>query len=204
MRKRLFLFVLLAIAAIVIGCARKATNTTADHSGMDHSKMDHSNMKSSPNAATAPYDLQFLDTMSAHHQAAIQMAGPCESKAQHAEVNALCGNIISSQQKEIADMQSWRDKWFPSAAPAMNMEMAGMNDSMKRMDMKKLATLSGNEFDLEFIKQMMPHHQGAVVMANEALQKSTKPEIKALANAIIKAQEAEIGQMKQWQAEWSG
>ena len=69
--------------------------------------------------------------------------------------------------------------------------------------MKKLDSSSGNEFDLEFINQMIPHHQGAVVMAREALQKSQKEEIKKLAITIIKAQEAEIKQMKDWQTAWS-
>jgi len=174
-----------------------------DHSKMDHGSMDHSSMKSSANAAAAPYDLQFLDTMIAHHQGAVDMAAPCAAKAQHAEIKTLCANIISSQQKEIAEMRSWRDKWFAGAAPAINMEMAGMQDSMKGMDMKKLGTLSGNEFDLEFIKQMTPHHEGAVIMGKEALQRSTKDEIKTLANAIIKAQEAEIKQMKEWQTAWA-
>ena len=77
--------------------------------------------------------------------------------------------------------------------------MMGMNDSMKGMDMKKLGSLTGNDLDLEFIKQMIPHHQGAVVMANEAVQKSQKNEIKTLANGIIKAQNAEIKQMQDWQ-----
>ena len=170
---------------------------------MDHGNMDHASMKSSPNASAAAYDLQFLDTMAAHHQGAIEMAGPCSAKAQHAEVKTLCGNIISSQQKEIGEMKAWRDKWFAGAAPAINMEMAGMADSMKGMDMKKLGTLSGNDFDLEFIKQMTPHHEGAVIMAKEAFQKSTKDEIKTLANAIIKDQESEIKQMKDWQTAWS-
>jgi len=100
-------------------------------------------------------------------------------------------------------MRSWRDKWFPGAAPAMNMDMAGMSGSMMGMDMKKLGTLSGNDFDLEFIREMIPHHEGAVTMAKEAVQKSTKDEIKTLANAIIKAQEAEIKQMKEWQTAWA-
>ena len=87
-------------------------------------------------------------------------------------------------------------------SPAMNMEMAGMNDSMKGMDIEKLGALSGNDFDLEFIEQMTAHHEGAVTMANEALQRSSKEEIKTLASAIIRAQEDEIKQMKQWQAAW--
>ena len=99
-------------------------------------------------------------------------------------------------------MKKWRDEWFKDKSPAINMEMMGMNDSMKGMDMKKLGSLTGNDLDLEFIKQMIPHHQGAVVMANEAVQKSQKNEIKTLANGIIKAQKAEIKQMQDWQTAW--
>ena len=201
--------VALALVAFAVGCGTqtKTTNDNShagmDHNTMNHGNMDHSMMQSSPNAASAPYDLQFLDTMSAHHQGAVVMSGGCATKAQHAEIKTLCANIISSQQKEIADMKSWRDKWFPGAAPAMNMEMAGMNDSMKGMDMNALGTLSGNDYDVAFIKQMIPHHEGAVTMAKEALQKSTKPEIKTLSEGIIKAQESEIKQMKEWQTVWS-
>ena len=49
---------------------------------------------------------------------------------------------------------------------------------------------------------MIPHHAGAVTMANEALQKSGHPEIKTLSGNIIKAQEAEIKMMNDWKAKW--
>jgi uncharacterized protein (DUF305 family) len=201
MRTKIIFLCMLGWVMIGLGCASKVSNTSANHSAMDHNGMDHSKMDHG--AASAPYDLQFLDTMVAHHQGAVDMAGPCTSRAQHAEIKTLCADIISSQQKEIADMKAWRDKWFPGSGPAVNMEMPGMADSMRGMDMKKLGTLSGNDFDLEFIKQMTPHHEGAITMAREALQKSTKADIKMLAGAIIKAQEAEITQMKGWQETWS-
>ncbi|MEH1968715.1 DUF305 domain-containing protein [Nostoc sp.] len=57
-------------------------------------------------------------------------------------------------------------------------------------------------FDLRFIDAMIPHHQGAVEMAKEALQKSKRPEIKKLADDIIKSQNQEITQMKQWRQAW--
>ena len=173
-----------------------------NHDNMNHRAMNHSEMKSSPNAANAPYDLQFLDTMIAHHQGAVEMAKDAETKAGHAELKTLAKNIIAAQEKEIGEMKAWREKWFAGAAPAMNMEMAGMNDSMKDMDMTKLGSLAGNAFDLEFIKQMIPHHEGAVMMAKEAVQKSNQPEIKKMTEAIIKAQHAEIKQMRDWQSAW--
>lgn len=184
--------------------ANAASNQNSpDHQNMDHAGMNHSEMKSSPNAANAAYDLQFLDTMTAHHQGAIDMAKMAETKAERAELKSLAKNIITAQEKEIAQMKSWREKSFVGKDAAVNMEMPGMNDSMKKMDMKKLASLSGKAFDIEFIRQMIPHHEGALVMAKEAVQKSQKEEIKALANQIVKDQEAEIKQMNDWLAVWS-
>lgn len=174
-------------------------NAPMNHDGM----MNHSEMKSSPNAAAAPYDLQFLDTMTAHHQGAVDMAKPAADKAEHSELKTLAKNIIADQEKEITQMRGWREKWFGDKPPAVNMEMAGMSDSMKGMDMKILESANGNSYDLEFIKQMTPHHEGAVVMAREALQKAEHAEIKTLASGIIKAQEAEIKQMKDWQTAWN-
>ncbi len=56
---------------------------------------------------------------------------------------------------------------------------------------------SGNA-DIDFIKGMIPHHEGAVDMAKIVLAFGKDPEVKKLAEAIIKAQEDEIGWMKGW------
>jgi len=165
-----------------------------------------SDMKSSPNAASQPYDLQFLDTMSAHHQSAIDMAKMVGGKTDNAELKAFAAKIIADQNKEIAQMKEWREKWYAGKPMAMNMEMPGMNDSMKMMmgdGMKKMEAATDKDFDIHFLDMMTPHHQGATVMAKEALTKAEHPEIKTLANQIIKAQEAEIKQMNDWKAKWS-
>lgn len=58
--------------------------------------------------------------------------------------------------------------------------------------------------DKHFIEQMIPHHEGAIAMANLALQKAKHQEIKTLATAIIEAQIAEIQSMKGWYKDWFG
>ena len=185
-------------------------NSAMNTNGMNHNSMpmnsnmpmNHSEMKSSPNAATAPYDLQFIDTMTAHHQGAIEMAKMIDGKTTNADLKKFAAQIITDQEKEIAQMKEWREKWFTGKPPAMNMEMAGMADSMK-MDMSKLSNAKDKECDLMFLEMMIPHHQGAITMSKEALQKSEKAELKTLANQIIKAQEAEIKMMADWKAKWS-
>ncbi len=164
--------------------------------------MNHSDMKSDANAASAPYDLQFIDTMTAHHQGAVEMAKMVDGRTENADLKKFAAQIIKDQEKEIADMKDWREKWFAGKPAAKNMEMPGMMDSMK-MDMSKLSNSKDKTFDLAFIEMMIPHHAGAVSMAKEALTKSEKPEIKSLAGNIIKAQEAEIKMMNEWKEKWS-
>jgi len=186
------------------------SNSSMNMNGMDHNSMpinsnmsmDHSAMKSSPNAASQPYDLQFIDTMTAHHKGAVDMAKMVEGKTQNPDIKKFAAQIIADQEKEISQMKDWREKWFAGKPAAMNMEMPGMMDSMN-MDMAKLTNSKEKEFDLAFIDMMTPHHEGAVAMAKEALQKSEKAEIKTLAGQIIKAQEAEIKMMSEWKAKWS-
>lgn len=173
---------------------------TMDHSKMDHSSMNHK-MESAPNAASAPYDLQFLDTMMAHHQGAVEMAKMIDSRTQNAELKTFGAQIIADQSKEIAQMKAWRAKWFAGKPSAMNMEMPGMADSMK-MDMAKLSAAKDGDFDLAFVQMMIPHHDGAVEMSKEALAKAQHPEIKTLSNQIIKVQQEEIKMMQNWEKAW--
>lgn len=183
-----------------------------NHNGMDHSNMNHnqmtghSEMKSDQDAAGAPFDLQFIDTMTLHHEGAVQMSQMILLKSQNEELKKFAQKIIDDQMREIAVMKQWREQWYPGRQPAKNMEMPGMKDSMKMMsgdEMKKMEAATGKEFDLRFLEMMTAHHAGAVTMAKDALGKAEHAEIKTLAQSIIMAQEAEIEMMRNWKTQWS-
>ncbi len=149
-------------------------------------------------AKAASYDLQFIDTMSKHHLAAIEMARVAQSKVQLPELKALTKRIPPDQQKEIDQMKAWRDQWYPGAPPAENMNMPGMSASMN-MDMSHLETMKpGRAYDVMFIDMMVPHHEGAVQMSKDAMTHAEHQELKKL--EIIDEQTKEIADMKQWRA----
>lgn len=77
------------------------------------------------------------------------------------------------------------------------MQMMGMHTSNEESGMM-------SNIDKHFIEEMIPHHEGAIEMAQLAKKQATNPEIKTLADSIIKSQSEEITQMKNWYKDWYG
>jgi uncharacterized protein (DUF305 family) len=179
-----------------------------NHGGMNHGGMNHS-MDVGP--ADANYDLRFIDSMVPHHQGALVMAQEVIQKSKRPELIKFAKNIITEQKKEIAQMQQWRKKWYPkvSATPmmwhaAMNHEMAMTAEHKQSMMMSMSLGKADAGFDKRFLDAMIPHHQGAVTMAQDSLQKSKQPGLQKLSQSIIKSQQSEIDRMTQWRQQWYG
>lgn len=148
---------------------------------------------STQTAAGQPYDLQFIDTMIAHHKQAIQMSEMAGRKAGSA-VKSLAARIASDQQKEVETLQGWRDQWHAGQPEAHNMDMPGA--SSMNMDMTHMESMSGRSFDTMFIDMMIPHHQGAITMSQDALQRAEHTEIKDFAQQTIDKQQKEIEELR--------
>jgi len=58
--------------------------------------------------------------------------------------------------------------------------------------------------DLRYINEMIAHHRGAVLLAQKALDKTQRPEIKALAEEIIKNEPIAISELYKWKKDWYG
>ena len=56
--------------------------------------------------------------------------------------------------------------------------------------------------DVEFIDGMIIHHEGAIVMATEALTMAEVPEVRELAERIVAAQGPEVAELTAWRNEW--
>jgi uncharacterized protein (DUF305 family) len=186
-----------------------ATTTNAsDKQQMHGSAMNHS-MAMDLGPSDANYDLRFIDGMKPHHQGAIDMANEAQQKSKRPEIKKLADEIIKAQNQEIAQMKQWRTAWYAKAGDkpmAYDAQMGHMmemsSDQKKGMMMNMDLGTADKDFDLRFINAMIPHHEGAVTMAQDALKKSQRPEIKKLAQNIITSQNVEINQMKQWRKTW--
>jgi uncharacterized protein (DUF305 family) len=81
--------------------------------------------------------------------------------------------------------------------------MSGMISGMMGNGMGMMSGMMG-DVDRHFIEMMIPHHENAIAMADLALQKSRRPEIRTLAADIKRVQQAEIDRMRAWYRQWYG
>lgn len=167
------------------------TGTIPLHGNM--AEMNHGAMQVTPDQ---PFDAQFIDSMIIHHQGAVDMANTLLAETERPEMRAFAEEIINAQSTEIADMQEWRQTWYPDLAATAGMEMA-MGDMVVSDD-------AGKPYDQRFLEAMISHHQGAIHMAEMALQMAEHAEITDLATTIIAAQTTEIEQMQTWLQAWFG
>jgi uncharacterized protein (DUF305 family) len=198
---------------------QRSNSTLAQNSdGMNHGGMNHDGMKKGGmmnhnmdvGPADANYDLRFLDSMIPHHQGALVMAQDVLKKSKRPELVKLAKSIITDQKKEIDRMKQWRKQWYPKASSQpimwhteMKHEMVMTAEHKQSMMMSMSLGKADAGFDIRFLDAMIPHHQGAVTMGQDLLLKSKRPQMKKLAQNIIKSQQVEIDMMTQWQQAWS-
>lgn len=173
-------------------------------------------------------DQHFIEMMIPHHQDAIAMADLALIRGKRPEVKKLAQAIKKDQTREIQEMRTWYKQWFGKEVAAHSMTdmgmmgdhhnqgqgtgsgmmgqgqgmmgqgMMGQGQGMMSMKTDLDALKKAPDFDKEFVRQMIPHHQMAVMMAQMASECASHPEIRTLAQSIITSQSAEIAQMQGW------
>ncbi|MCT0224913.1 DUF305 domain-containing protein [Synechococcus sp. CS-1328] len=156
--------------------------------------------------AGVTYDLRFIDGMVQHHTGALRMSEFVFDIGQPG-VGALGKTIWRDQAQEIRAMGLWRKAWYPQA-PVYPVALAAGGDpnSLSGLTRMSQAQIDGMRMMGDgptrenrvvwFLEGMLDHHGGALIMAHDALAKSTNPTIRRFARAVIVAQRAEIRELR--------
>ncbi|WP_067534118.1 DUF305 domain-containing protein [Nocardia crassostreae] len=188
-----------AVALIAAGCSSDDSSMP----GMDHGSSSTTASTSAQAATRTDFDeddVMFLQMMYPHHAQAIDMAKLAPSRTQNQELLTLAQNIEKAQGPEMAQITTLLTAFGEGAPSATTSGHGGGHGGMTGMmtddQMKTLETLSGAEFDKQWLQMMIEHHTGAVDMANAELTDGVNPDAQAMAKAIITGQQTEIDQMK--------
>jgi uncharacterized protein (DUF305 family) len=148
-----------------------------------------------PDKPTAFLEINFMEMMIEHHHMATEMGKMCQEKATHEELRKMCTDIVKSQEEEITTMQHWLQLWYglnfmPTPNPTMEMQM------------QRLASLEGKEFEIHFMEMMVMHHRQAVAMGAEIAVRAFHRELRTLGRNIVRTQSIEIEKMERWLCRW--
>ena len=179
----LFIIVLLVGALIYVVGMR----TTDEMLGM------HQHMQGSSNSKYSGADIMFLQMMIPHHQQAIDMSNLAMQVSKNEEILALAKVIAKDQAAEIVQMKSWLKDAGASVDPGHS--MSGMGGMLTIEEYAALEKASGADFDKLWLTGMTKHHDGAIHMTT-MISDDQNAEIKFFGEAIVKAQTAQIDQMK--------
>ncbi len=180
------------MVAVLASSSALANESESAHKGADHSKMGNMHkgmMQGEHQGHGNQVDAHFLDRFMKHHQDGIEMAKFAQQKAHAPEIKKMASKISKDQPKEIAQMQKWRKEHFSSVAKA--------NDMPPSMDMSKLRSATGAEFDIVFADMMAKHHDDGIKMVESVEGQLKNPEVKRFAEQSRKNQMMERDQLAQ-------
>jgi uncharacterized protein (DUF305 family) len=168
--------------------------------------VDHSAHHHGVGPAGSTYDLRWIDAMVQHHTGALRMSEFVFDIGVPG-VGSLGKQIWRDQAQEIKAMGQWRRAWFPDA-PVYPVALKVSGDPNAMADLIRMSPtqiqamqMMGSSPTREnrvswFLEGMLQHHGGALLMAHDALKKSSNSTILRMARNIIVAQRKEIIQIR--------
>lgn len=149
-------------------------------------------------------DQRFLKMMVHHDQKTVNIADLAIQKAKNPQIIALATEIKTEQTQEIEQLQALYKQLYGAELPAgaMNcMDMGGMGGMGRGNGIGGMMSLEALEnapnFDQEFLRKMIHHQQMSVKMAKTTAENANEPQIRNLAQAIIKTQTAQLEKLQQ-------
>lgn len=202
-----------AVAVLLVGASVGMLITTARGAGAE----------SAPSADSV--DVGFAQDMRMHHLQAVTMAGIERDRTADLTLQGLAFDIESTQLSQASEMAGWLTVWVQPSLPAPGAgHMAWMSEGgththsngeggsstgavqvmpgmASSQELATLRKLSGEQLDVYFLQLMLRHHQGGLEMAQYAAKHAAKGYVRNMADKIVKSQESESKQMKDFLAQ---
>lgn len=140
----------------------------------------------------------FIVQMIPHHRAAIQMSQNILIYTANKTLQSIASGIISEQTKSIENMLSIEQccSACTNAVQSLQSYRNQMNQIMQNMFSEMQHACTTNRISCDFLREMIPHHEGAVKMSEATLHSQICPELIPILEAIITSQKKGIVEMQ--------
>ena len=159
-------------------------------------------------AMQALTDAQFVQMVLEHHQRGLELVRLEKEQGSSPAVKELATRIGESQERDIVELKALsKDEARGTTGQAEHHGAADHHKGMVQQSetiMKELKAKSGEELDRAFLLVMIPHHAGAIVLADRALAHLDHPDLLGMAGATISEQAREVGHMREMLDELEG
>lgn len=141
----------------------------------------------------------FIVQMIPHHMAAIEMSHNILKYTTNVPLQTIASKIITSQTESIENMRQIQS----DCSQQKNCErdvclyQRRVSQIMQAMFTAMSGASATNKINCDFMREMIPHHRGAVEMSKNALQYEICPQLKPILDAIITSQQRGIKEMQQ-------
>lgn len=146
----------------------------------------------------------FIVQMMPHHRAAIAMSCNLLEYPTNPALRTIAGRIIVEQTRSIANMRRIESCCARMINPPEDVRAyQRQTDAILRTMFREMGTACADDrIGCDFMREMIPHHEGAIEMAQTALRYAICPPLKPILRAIVASQEQGVGQMRQLLRRW--
>jgi uncharacterized protein (DUF305 family) len=200
---------------VVLGLAAAVTACTSDEDEPDRPRvvqlggpgetgreLSEDELAELENPSSSAADVAFAQSMILHHEQAFEMTALIDERSRSRDLPKLAERMEVSQRDEINLLEAWlaaQDEDLPSGhhQPGAHHEL--MPGMMTDAELGQLAGARGLAFDRLFLRYMIRHHEGAVLMVEDLLASGNgqEPNLFQLAQHIDADQRVEIARMRQ-------
>jgi uncharacterized protein (DUF305 family) len=200
-----------AVSSCTTGDAGRATNsfvTPAPPSGSEAGSREPAASEGAASDAAdesdvTAVDLAFMGAMVLHHEQAVELAELAPGRVQDLELAEFADRILAVQAAEADAMRAWVDKRRSRDGTNAEHDHGVMAGEISRSTFDRAASLQGQAFDELFIAAMVPHHRGAIEMAEARMAERGDPAVTRWARSIATAQALEIDRLLEIEARLS-
>lgn len=140
----------------------------------------------------------FIMQMIPHHMAAIEMSANILKYTENPELKRIASNIISSQKESIENMRKAQEccTAVQNTACDLKQYQKCFEQITNTMFSQMRCAREGNSVDADFLREMLPHHEGAVRLSKNALRYDICAQLIPILERIISSQCRGIEEMK--------